>query len=885
MNDIVTQSQPPITSTTHTLPFDKLSPRDFERLCLWLVEREGYERAEHLGAAGSEQGRDIIAWREGTLWAFQCKRVQRFGPRDALAEVEKVLALPQSERPAGLVFLVTCDVSAKTRQQVRERCAGEMECHFWAGTELDEKVKRHTDIVEEFFQATGRSVIQRILGIGPDAQRARRNRRAMLELVKNFWVKGVLEQSLHGAAMIELGLEQRADAVEHPWDMVLQTPDRPNRPLPRGTKIVDVFDEMNRTLLILGEPGSGKTTMLLELARDTIVHAERDPTQPIPVVFNLSSWTDKPQTGKSRKGKKQSFSDWLVDELNTKYNIPKRIARPWVEDDDLLLLLDGLDEVKSEHREACVKAINDFRQEHGLTPLVVCSRVADYEALTTRLKLQGAVLLQPLTPQQVDQYLAGAGTELLAVRRTLQYDPTLQELAQSPLMLSVMTLVCRGMSVKDLGALDSVEARRRHMFDAYVQRMFRRRSVDQLYSPGQTTRWLAWLARKMREHAQTVLLIERMQPSWLETSTQGKLYGVVSRTVSGLIVGIATAAFIGKLNWLVDGAVIGLLLGAIAGWHFHLSSSVRARESRIELLKTVKKAASIALSTGIATGIYSGSVYGLRAQHAWGLQLSVSQRVLHGLIDGILFGLAGGIFYGLVTGRRSADSDIETVETLKWSWWALAKGLASGLLSGVVFGLAFGVMLGAIFVVYEFYARSTGQRLYYDFLDGLSAGMRIGLFAGPTFGISIMLHYGLIGSEVRTKTSHNQGTWLSLRHGVLVGLLVAICSALIFGQYADIEEGLRARRSFLPSFAPGFELLFGASSGLIGCLLLGGRAVIQHFTLRLILWRNGNIPWNYARFLDYAAERIFLRKVGGGYIFVHRLLMEYFASLDQDQWG
>ena len=57
----MTQSQPPITGTTQTLPFDRLSPRDFERLCLWLVEREGYEHAEHLGAAGSEQGRDVVA--------------------------------------------------------------------------------------------------------------------------------------------------------------------------------------------------------------------------------------------------------------------------------------------------------------------------------------------------------------------------------------------------------------------------------------------------------------------------------------------------------------------------------------------------------------------------------------------------------------------------------------------------------------------------------------------------------------------------------------------------------------------------------------------------------------------------------------------------------
>jgi hypothetical protein len=39
----MTPSQPPITGTTHTLPFDKLSPRDFERLCLWLVKREEYD--------------------------------------------------------------------------------------------------------------------------------------------------------------------------------------------------------------------------------------------------------------------------------------------------------------------------------------------------------------------------------------------------------------------------------------------------------------------------------------------------------------------------------------------------------------------------------------------------------------------------------------------------------------------------------------------------------------------------------------------------------------------------------------------------------------------------------------------------------------------------
>jgi len=36
-------------------------------------------------------------------------------------------------------------------------------------------------------------------------------------------------------------------------------------------------------------------------------------------------------------------------------------------------------------------------------------------------------------------------------------------------------------------------------------------------------------------------------------------------------------------------------------------------------------------------------------------------------------------------------------------------------------------------------------------------------------------------------------------------------------------------------------------------------------------------------FLDEAAERLLLRKVGGGYIFVHRLLLDYFASLEKKE--
>jgi hypothetical protein len=81
----------------------------------------------------------------------------------------------------------------------------------------------------------------------------------------------------------------------------------------------------------------------------------------------------------------------------------------------------------------------------------------------------------------------------------------------------------------------------------------------------------------------------------------------------------------------------------------------------------------------------------------------------------------------------------------------------------------------------------------------------------------------------------------------------------------------------------GVGLFFALGVGLGGGLHYGGYAVIQHYTLRFLFYRNGYLPLRLVPFLDYCAERIFLRKVGGGYIFVHRLLMEHFASLYSEQ--
>ncbi len=144
--------KPPITGTTHPLPFEQLAALDFERLCLWLVQREGYDRAESFGEAGHDGGRDVVAWKDGRRVVFQCKRVRAFTAAHARTEIGKLRGLPPGEQPQELVFVVSRAVRADTRTAARKAWGDEATCHFWTGGDLDERVKRHPEVVREFFQ-------------------------------------------------------------------------------------------------------------------------------------------------------------------------------------------------------------------------------------------------------------------------------------------------------------------------------------------------------------------------------------------------------------------------------------------------------------------------------------------------------------------------------------------------------------------------------------------------------------------------------------------------------------------------------------------------------------------------------------------------------------
>ncbi len=56
---------------------------------------------------------------------------------------------------------------------------------------------------------------------------------------------------------------------------------------------------------------------------------------------------------------------------------------------------------------------------------------------------------------------------------------------------------------------------------------------------------------------------------------------------------------------------------------------------------------------------------------------------------------------------------------------------------------------------------------------------------------------------------------------------------------------------------------------------------MKHLNLRLTLWRDGDIPWNYGIFLEFLTERLFMQKVLGRYRFIHPLFYRHLLNVDR----
>ena len=242
--------------------------------------------------------------------------------------------------------------------------------------------------------------------------------------VSEHWVDGVLKRSLYNEVLISLGKREVESAVDAPWKYTVEMSGAMNS-CPLDDRDVSAIYDATGLLLILGEPGSGKTTTLLALARTLLDRAGNDIKERVAVVLNLSSWK-----------KKELIEEWISNELSEEYRVPRKIGRLWLRHGLLLPLLDGLDEVETQLQPYCVAAINAFLEEFQPSGLVVCCRLNEYRWLPKRLKLNGAICIEPLSSEEVTTYLDAGGSKLTALREAIDADSVLHELAQTPLMRS-----------------------------------------------------------------------------------------------------------------------------------------------------------------------------------------------------------------------------------------------------------------------------------------------------------------------------------------------------------------------------------------------------------------------------------------------------------------
>ncbi|HBK23776.1 MAG TPA: hypothetical protein DDZ60_15140, partial [Planktothrix sp. UBA10369] len=76
-------------------------------------------------------------------------------------------------------------------------------------------------------------------------------------------------------------------------------------------------------------------------------------------------------------------------------------------------------------------------------------------------------------------------------------------------------------------------------------------------------------------------------------------------------------------------------------------------------------------------------------------------------------------------------------------------------------------------------------------------------------------------------------------------------------------------------------LIVGMGLGLLWAILLeksGLKQKIEQFVIRWILWKDGNIPGNYQRFLDDATNKLLLQRTGDRYRFINLLLRDHFVN-------
>lgn len=654
-----------------------------------------------------------------------------------------------------------------------------------------------------------------------------RYRKILIESMKNYYVINRLRNILLLMTIQEIfcvKIKRMNSMVEGSYGYSKDW--KEDRLLPDKLNVLDVFDSMSHpTLLVLGEPGSGKTLALYEIAKKKIADAEQDTNQPIPILLNLSTWT----TGKS-------ITDWIIETLRRdKHPYNKKQVHRWLESSMLLLLLDGLDEVAPAYQKNCFNAINDFIKLSSGTDIVVCCRTNTYKNLLKecepmKLSLKYAVLLQPLTPSQVDSYISDHQDLLPGLQEALQSDTSLRSLSQNPLMLSMIVKAYPLLSSKIVGENMDIESRRQQILEEYVRRMFDREDRNQQtpYTREQTISCLKWLAQRMNEHYLTVFSVGMLQPGWLTNKHLQLVYLVLTRVIVGLLIGVS-AMFSNGRNvdfwvFITTGIIIGFL-------------------DCIRLMYQNKRRLFVYVNDRLSQVM---PYFITACLSTFGFYIMSGFSIREALFLGVLFGGLFSMVYGSNKNTLDLRKDLHPLDTLSWS----------PLEGGYYFLKALLIHMSAA-AISTFLATQLVD-------DNMRLSIIIGLFAGL-----FILH---TRGTVKIYSIKSILIW-SL--GMVLGMIIGVVSSLIWNFSLPINSSLISSPD--PIIITGILASLGVS--VVGMLWYGIIDLVGHFIVRFLLYLTGVLPRRFNDFLDYAEYLSIMTKSSGGYQFSNRMLQEYFPNL------
>ncbi len=392
------------------------------------------------------------------------------------------------------------------------------------------------------------------------------NRQKLLLQVQNE-VRQYRLQSLHRAVLTYLAQETPPLKMRRTWDVELKVSHHPSVRLTNDTGIIQVFDRLNGRLLILGATGSGKTTTLIGLTKVLVSRAQNDVEEPMPVLLDLSTW----------KNPDQLIIDWIVEQLHIKYGISIAVGQNWIQQLQILPLIDGLDQVSFNKQVQYIQQINQLLNG-DVSPLhlVICANVISYQKLSERLDLNGAIFLRPLTIPQIQDYLINSRSRELW--HNIETDKPLLNLAKTPLYLTMMTLAYEEILIMSWKHLNSFEEQRDYLFNAYIRRQLNQDIHKSQYLPGKAPksesfrRWLGWLATRLTTDEVTEFSVKKIPIHWLDENEQKPRYKLTLKLILGLIwvivIGIMITGIISKINLLL---IIGIGLGLL--WAIGLEKS------------------------------------------------------------------------------------------------------------------------------------------------------------------------------------------------------------------------------------------------------------------------------------------------------------------------